>query len=397
MVDYKWAVTMNRYPLKLLGLWPPENNREESLLDKLRALVFFILMNVILVFPLACMVLLKSTDFMMYLEYTGYLIPCVISVMKFVIMYSNKTSEYSESCLGSMLNSDYLVPLLNMMANDWENLKTDIERDMMKRRVSISRAIMKFCYATFGPIIFTMTVLPKLGISYLMATNESAMFPLPTYYVVDVSHSPYFEILYAIQLIIMLATAFCYLGVDAFFGTVVLHITAQLEILHTRLTNIHSSDQFEHALMDVVMNHIRLSRYITASLYSLFLYRTFESAVEVIENTYMLLLLVLLLYFGIFNCVYIFEIVYSEGIYDAAYECNWTDLKSNEARNLILIMVRAKKPFYLTAGKLFPMNILTLCNVRYFPSTYILCAPRKKSRSTSPTLPYPFYNPVPVT
>ncbi|XP_076643759.1 odorant receptor 30a-like [Halictus rubicundus] len=377
--DYKWAVSLNRYPLKLLGLWPPEDNREERLSDKLRAPVIFILMNVFLVFPSACMLLLKSNGFMMYLENTGYFIPCVISMMKFVTMYKNKTN---------------LVPLLNMMANDWEHSKTDIERDTMIRCASVSRVFMKFCFAMFGPIFFTITILPKLGISYRMATNESAVFPLPTYYIVDVSHSPYFEIVYALQLIIVLATSFCYLGVDAFFGTIVLHITAQLEILQTRLTSIDSSDQFDHSLVDVVMDHIRLA-----------------SAVDVMENTYMLLLLVLLLYFCAFNCVYIFEIVFaltgkgksdsagiyfyvgaytntlaqmalyclagqllttqSEGIYNAVYECNWTDLESNKARNLILIMVRAKKPFCLTAGKLFPINMLTLCNILKISFSYI--------------------------
>nr|XP_033322822.1 odorant receptor coreceptor-like [Megalopta genalis] len=129
------------------------------------------------------------------------------------------------------------------------------------------------------------------------------------------------------------------------------------------------------------------------------------------ENTYMLLLLVLLIYFGVFNCVYIFEIVFaltgksksdsvgiyyyigsyvntlaqmtlycvagqllttqSEGMFDAAYGCNWTNLEPNEAKNLVLIMLRAKKTFYLTAGKLFPINMPTLCNILKISLSYI--------------------------
>ncbi|XP_076377076.1 odorant receptor 22b isoform X2 [Megalopta genalis] len=335
--DYKWAVTLNRYPLWLLGLWPPENNRGESLLDKLRAPVIFIFIQIFLIFPLGCVLLLQSQGLMMCLENIGYFTPCMISMMKFVIMYRNKTN---------------FIPLLKMMASDWEKPKTDIERDVMIKRAAISRTFMKFCYSTFGPILFTMTVLPKL------------------------------------------ATAFCYLGFDVFYGTVILHITAQLENLQTRLASIKSSDRFDHDLADIVMDHTRLS-----------------SAVDIMENTYMLLLLVLLIYFGVFNCVYIFEIVFaltgkgkfdsagiyyyvgsyvntlaqmtlycvagqllttqSEGMFDAAYGCNWTNLEPNEAKNLVLIMLRAKKTFYLTAGKLFPINMPTLCNILKISLSYI--------------------------
>ncbi|XP_078047711.1 odorant receptor 10a-like isoform X4 [Augochlora pura] len=335
--DYKWAVTLNRYPLRLLGLWPPENNREESFLEKLRAPVIFVLMQIFLIFPLGCMLLLRSQGLMMYLENFGYFIPCMISVLKFVIMYRHKTK---------------FIPILKMMANDWEKPKTDVERNVMLQRAAISRTFMKFCYSTFGPILFTMTVLPKL------------------------------------------ATAFCYLGFDAFYGTVILHITAQLENLQARLVSINSSDHFHYDLTNIVIDHIRLS-----------------SAVDVVENTYMLLLLVLLVYFGVFNCVYIFEIVFaltdkshsdsagiyyqitayintlaqmtlyciagqllttqSEGMFFAAYECNWTNLEPNKAKNLIFIMVRAKKTFYLTAGKLFPINMPTLCNILKISLSYI--------------------------
>ncbi|XP_078047694.1 uncharacterized protein LOC144475555 isoform X2 [Augochlora pura] len=345
--DYKWAVTLNRYPLRLLGLWPPENNREESFLEKLRAPVIFVLMQIFLIFPLGCMLLLRSQGLMMYLENFGYFIPCMISVLKFVIMYRHKTK---------------FIPILKMMANDWEKPKTDVERNVMLQRAAISRTFMKFCYSTFGPILFTMTVLPKLGISYRLTTDETAVFPFPSYYIIDVSHSPYYEIIYASQLIVMLATAFCYLGFDAFYGTVILHITAQLENLQARLVSINSSDHFHYDLTNIVIDHIRLS-----------------SAVDVVENTYMLLLLVLLVYFGVFNCVYIFEIVFaltdkshsdsagiyyqitayintlaqmtlyciagqllttqSEGMFFAAYECNWTNLEPNKAKNLIFIML----------------------------------------------------------
>jgi len=34
-------------------------------------------------------------------------------------------------------------------------------------------------------------------------------------------------------------------------------------------------------------------------------------------------------------------------------------------QNLLLLMIRGFKPVYLTAGKIFPLTMITFCNVRY--------------------------------
>jgi len=39
-------------------------------------------------------------------------------------------------------------------------------------------------------------------------------------------------------------------------------------------------------------------------------------------------------------------------------------LEPEEARTLIIIMIRANKPLHITAGKMFPMTLSTFCNVR---------------------------------
>ncbi|XP_076179023.1 odorant receptor Or2-like [Ptiloglossa arizonensis] len=53
----------------------------------------------------------------------------------------------------------------------------------------------------------------------------------------------------------------------------------------------------------------------------------------------------------------------SAGVFDAAYKCKWLNLQSKDARNLILIMARARKSLYLTAGSIYPMTMLTFCNI----------------------------------
>ncbi|KYQ55328.1 hypothetical protein ALC60_05953 [Trachymyrmex zeteki] len=52
-----------------------------------------------------------------------------------------------------------------------------------------------------------------------------------------------------------------------------------------------------------------------------------------------------------------------EGVYEAACKYKWYNLEPKKAKNLMMIMIRANKSLYLTAGKLFPMTMSTFCNV----------------------------------
>ncbi|KAL6445333.1 hypothetical protein ACFW04_002268 [Cataglyphis niger] len=60
-----------------------------------------------------------------------------------------------------------------------------------------------------------------------------------------------------------------------------------------------------------------------------------------------------------------------EGICYAAYEYAWYTLKPNEARSLMLIMIRAERPLYITAGKIFPMTLSLFCSLIKTSAGYI--------------------------
>lgn len=107
-------------------------------------------------------------------------------------------------------------------------------------------------------------ILPRFGITIRYVTNETdakKLFPLPSYYIFDVSETPYFEIMYALQSISLLIAAFCYAGVDNFFGILILHICGQLTNLRFQLANIKESEASNFILIAIVKDHIRLIRY----------------------------------------------------------------------------------------------------------------------------------------
>ncbi|XP_018060224.1 PREDICTED: odorant receptor 43a-like [Atta colombica] len=50
-------------------------------------------------------------------------------------------------------------------------------------------------------------------------------------------------------------------------------------------------------------------------------------------------------------------------VYRAMCDLEWYELESSKARSLILLMMRAKYPFYITAGNIFPLTMTTFCSI----------------------------------
>lgn len=53
-----------------------------------------------------------------------------------------------------------------------------------------------------------------------------------------------------------------------------------------------------------------------------------------------------------------------DAIYRAMCNLRWYKLESRQAKNLILLMIRASEPFHITAGKVIPLTMTTFCSVR---------------------------------
>ncbi|XP_053977623.1 odorant receptor Or2-like [Hylaeus volcanicus] len=377
--DYEWAVSLNRYCLKITGLWPQVNHGVGSLLAKLHIIVILIAFTLVCTIPCFCGLIMKCDNIMARINCLGFCIPFLIVYLKYFVLYSKRR---------------ILLPVIRMIAEDWAKSKTDAEKGVMIRQGRISRAFIIFSYASTALAVLCIIIMPQFGNSFRLSTEESDLFPIPTYFVYDVSQSPYYEIIFVVQVITIVTSTCCYIGVGHFFGLLILHICGQLEILRTRLSDMKNSDNFDYNLMTVVLNHNQLIR-----------------AVDAIEDTYTLLLFVLFLYFGVFICIYGLILVnmitgegtfsplelffslstltntfvqtalyctvgqilasQSEGVFDAAYECEWLNLKVKEVKNLILIMTIARRPLYVTAGKIFPLTMLTFCNILKVSFSYI--------------------------
>ncbi|XP_012060273.1 PREDICTED: odorant receptor 22c-like [Atta cephalotes] len=50
-------------------------------------------------------------------------------------------------------------------------------------------------------------------------------------------------------------------------------------------------------------------------------------------------------------------------VYRAMCDLEWYELESSKARSLILLMMRAKYPFYYYCRKYFPLTMTTFCSI----------------------------------
>ncbi|XP_025073427.1 odorant receptor 49b-like [Pogonomyrmex barbatus] len=281
-----------------------------------------------------------------------------------------------------------LILALNMIADDWLKIKTDKELHIMIKHAQNARAIIIFGYVLMILAVSLLVFLPCFGTSLRYMTNITdpiKILPLQTYYFYDKNQSPYYELTFAAQVVLLIMASISYTGIDNLLGLLVFHLCGQMENLKEQLINIKRFETFNNGLAFIVKDHIRLIKYF-----------------KIVENTFTLLLLGLLLYFGILFCLYgfltiailtegremsIMRLIYlisaalnvcghmclycivgeilvtqCEGIYRAVYDYEWYTLEPEEARTLIIIMIRANKPLYITAGKMFPMTLSMFCN-----------------------------------
>lgn len=193
-----------------------------------------------------------------------------------------------------------------MLAEDWAKRKTDAEEYVMIRHARVGRAF-GFVFGILAVVVISLTLLLPFGITLRYVRHDTDLrktFPIPCYYMVDVTRSPYFEMTLVGQLIAICAATICYTGLDNFLGILILHICGQLDNLRTRLANMSDSVRFDRVLADLINDHTRLIRYpptyrlcqSCTDLETIARYR----ASDAVERTFTMLLIILLLYFGTF-------------------------------------------------------------------------------------------------
>lgn len=157
-----------------------------------------------------------------------------------------------------------LLPVLKMIKEDWIKLKSEKERVVMIKQARTARLIMIWGYCVMFISFIFVVILPFFNISMRYVTNitdPGKVLPLQTYYIYNVSNSPFYETTFILQGFSLMAAATMYTGTDSFMSYLVFHVCGQLENFKTRILNLDKFSHFEEALSSSVQDHTRLLRF----------------------------------------------------------------------------------------------------------------------------------------
>ncbi|XP_039307783.1 odorant receptor 43a isoform X5 [Solenopsis invicta] len=342
--DFVWAIEMHRLNFQTMGLWPEVWGNMLLVVDNLRVAL-----------------------------------PLTISIIKYVIMLWKRT---------------VLLSIINTIAEDWMAFKSNTERAVMIKQAQTARVIMVIgfvstiigCLGAIVPAFFGIQI-----ISVTNRTDQHKTLLFVTYDLYDTDKSPQYELTFCIHTISLWFATNVYMSVDSFLGLLVLHICGQLKNFRRRLVNMTSCKNYNKTLNDIVTAHLRMIRF-----------------ADNIENTYSLMMLIMLLHFIIVFCLTGFclilemdEVITTKiyfsitmltillintflycgagellteqcnAVYRAMCNLEWYKLESRNARNLILLMLRARHPVCITAGKIIPLTMATYSSVLKTSSGYI--------------------------
>ncbi|XP_019695872.1 odorant receptor 43a-like [Harpegnathos saltator] len=380
--DLEWTINLNRFMLRIAGLWPPDHHdASEAVKSKIQLLYNFITILIVLAIPSLLSLIRVWGDTILMIENMQYSIPYLSTIFKICIIWYRQAD---------------LLPLIHMIEKDWAKPKMKEERNIMLKYARTIRLI-----AMCGLSSTLLALISTCGYScfeiifrHVANLTNPTKLPLPVHYLHDVSKSPQYELTLLAQITTLFICGFSYTAVDQLFGLLVLHVCGQLESLNLRLTRMEQYTNFDATLKYNVQDHVRLIK-----------------SIEIIDDAFDLMLLVLIFYFAIIFCLegflivniinrkdqlplkqfiwFITGIVYilihtclycaigeiivtqSEKISQATYEHPWYNLKPRAAKNLMLIMHRASKPLQITAGKIFPMTMIMFSNLLKTSASYI--------------------------
>nr|XP_031844818.1 uncharacterized protein LOC116432310 [Nomia melanderi] len=209
--------------------------------------------------------------------------------------------------------------------------------------------------------------------------------------------SPYFEIAFMLQVLLMFNLNACYVSFENFFCIINLHMAAQFRILQNRLQNINSlqinkkpdtytAQNFYNAMKNCIQQHQLLVIYSGESeeIFSVFILwqiLTFSVLIGMcgfqlleVEDTSVSRTTLVAELVGVLIQLFMFTyscdslIQESTAVSEAIYTVAWAELPMDKfgkrfRKDLQFMVMRSRRPCFLTAGKFFMVSMKTYINI----------------------------------
>ncbi|XP_014238329.1 odorant receptor 13a-like [Trichogramma pretiosum] len=222
--DYNWAVGLNRWSLRLMGIWPGEK-QQYLRVPFMIGIIFF------------CLFLPQM-----------YALALVMEHLPLVIDNLLTSCAALTSCFKLLFfwqNRQVLDLVIESMRKDWlRGCKDQRTRKTMLKAASRARLITTLDYSVMASCYAGFVVAPLLGFD-LRTSNNITDYPpggrkllVQSYYPFDYSASPTFELAYFLQLVGSFFVGMAVSIPDDYFGALILHASAQFNVLAARIDGL---------------------------------------------------------------------------------------------------------------------------------------------------------------
>ncbi|XP_011298826.1 odorant receptor 43a [Fopius arisanus] len=373
--DTTYALGLYRRYMNLLGVWPLECNK---VLSTFRLVLFVIIQMSLNITYITKLITIGYGDRILDLvEIITILSLSSISVIKLMVPW-----KYS----------DKMHFVLNSMVEDWAGDYNRKSHDTMMKYAYKGRIVCVLQLFITGFLILR-NILHKLPATLETVdasgnfTTLSRIVPYgPACWVSTTMSVHYYNAYYSLICIHWLSASLAYIGTDIYLFGLGMHMCGQFKLLCDELDGISGNESSEE-------QHQKIAKFIRRHNHLLNVAESIEDVfnipilIEVLNNTVIIsisgiillwafklrnramaipkLIRIYLFYVEIFMVSYVGQALSgeTEKLQKAVYNIPWYKIPTNHMKSVIIIMMRVKYPFQLTAGKIANMNYETYKNI----------------------------------
>nr|XP_015833042.1 PREDICTED: odorant receptor Or1 isoform X4 [Tribolium castaneum] len=363
--DFVLTIKPNILFLKIVGLWPVDNN-DVYRIYTLIVTVFFMgvfdftrIMNIFFVY----------TD-LKVLTATIYLTVTDITVLVKTCLFMSNIKTLKRLIV--TINCDVFQP------------KTDHQKQLVQSGLKA----WKVSYMVFWSLVFCCLVMWTVSPIIQATPAGRKPLPLPAWYPYNTDITPFYEITYVCQVISMWFLATANMNMDSLIAALMIYVGAQCDILSDNLKKMKTFSKikeeqakFNQTLIDRIEHHKKILQFAydcNASYNFIILAQFFTSSLAIALSMFQLTLVdplsmesfPLLSYaFGMALQIFLYcwfgnEVeAKSSKIPYSAFESDWTGAPIEAKKNLLIFILRTQKPIKMSAINLFSLSLETFTTI----------------------------------
>ncbi|KAJ8669690.1 hypothetical protein QAD02_000949 [Eretmocerus hayati] len=216
------------------------------------------------------------------IDILGVNVGLVTNAVKLLFLWKNRNAypiiSYSHRIILVLKSPLALFVITQEAIVDWSKSLTSWERSVMKRQARLARVFTIVALTGILACVTSFSLMPLFGLSPRILNevidpgmDKGRFFPTQALYPFDAMASPIFEVMYIFNVLNCCICGICFVSPDSIFGTLILHIDAQFEILGAKMKKIcdgirgsieDRQELFQSKLKQAVETHIRCIRYV---------------------------------------------------------------------------------------------------------------------------------------